>query len=82
MSDLDRFSISADLIKQAISRLETLEEKKAEILTDIKDTLAEAKSQGLDTSILRKLIKMRKMKKEDVEEEEELLEIYKRALER
>ncbi|MDR1475722.1 MAG: DUF2312 domain-containing protein [Holosporales bacterium] len=81
MSDFDRFSVSATLIKQIVSRIENLEEKKTEVLTDIKDTFAEAKSQGLDIAILRKLIKIRKMKKEDVEEEEELLEIYKRALE-
>ncbi|MDR1034581.1 MAG: DUF2312 domain-containing protein [Holosporales bacterium] len=81
MSNFDRFNVSASLIKQAVARLENLEEKKAEVLTDIKDTFAEAKAQGLDTAILRKLVKMRKMKKEDVEVEEELLEIYKRALE-
>lgn len=81
MSDFDRFTVSAGLIKQVVSQVESLEERKNEIMTDIKETFAEAKAQGLDTAVLKQLIRLRKKKKEDLEEEEELLEIYKRALE-
>jgi uncharacterized protein (UPF0335 family) len=81
MGEFDRDGVSAGLIKQVVSRIENLEEKKAEILNDIKDVFAEAKSQGLDIGVLRQLIKIRKIKKEDLEEAEELLELYKRALE-
>jgi uncharacterized protein (UPF0335 family) len=81
MDNVDRYNVSANLIKQTVSRIESLEKKKTEIMVDLKDTFAEAKAHGLDVAILRKLVKMRKLKKEDVEEEEELLEIYKRALE-
>ena len=81
MSNFDNITVSAGLIKQAVSQIETLEERKSEILNDMRDTYAEAKAQGLDVATLKQLIKIRKKKKEDVEEQEELLEIYRRALE-
>ena len=81
MSNFDSVTVSAGLIKQVVSQIETLEERKSEILNDIRDTFAEAKAQGLDVATLRQLIKLRKKKKEDIEEQEELLEIYRRALE-
>ncbi len=74
-------TVSAGLIKQVVDQIEKLEERKAEIQTDIKETFAEAKAHGLDVPTLRQLIKLRKKKKEDIEEQEELLELYRRALE-
>jgi uncharacterized protein (UPF0335 family) len=75
------FSISSALIKQTVSQIEHLEEQKAEVTAQIKEVFDNAKSEGLDVSILRQLIKQRKRKKEDIAEEEELLELYRRALE-
>jgi uncharacterized protein (UPF0335 family) len=74
-------SISSALVKQTVSQVEHLEEQKLEITTQIKEIFDNAKSNGLDVSILRQLIRQRKRKKEDIAEEEELLEIYRRALE-
>jgi uncharacterized protein (UPF0335 family) len=74
-------SVSSALIKQTVSQIEHLEEQKSEIATQIKETFDNAKSNGLDVSILKQLIKQRKRKKEDIAEEEELLELYRRALE-
>ena len=81
MTDFDNITVAAGLIKQVVSQVETLEEKKSEILSDIRETFAEAKAQGLDVATLKQLIKLRKKKKEEIEEQEELLDIYKRALE-
>ncbi len=81
MSDFDNITVAASLIKQVVSQIEALEEKKSEILSDIRETFAEAKAKGLDVATLRQLIKLRKKKKEEIEEQEELLDIYKRALE-
>ena len=74
-------TISAGLIKQTVAQIETLEEQKAQIIADMKDVFDSAKSQGLDVKILKRLISLRKKKQEDLIEEEELLEIYKKALE-
>ena len=74
-------TVAAGLVKQVVSKIETLEEQKSTLLGDIRETFAEAKAQGLDVATLRQLIKLRKKKKEEVAEQEELLEIYRRALE-
>ena len=47
---------------------------------DIKEVFAEAKGNGFDTKIIRQIIKIRRMDKDDLDEQETLLDIYKRAL--
>jgi uncharacterized protein (UPF0335 family) len=42
--------------------------------------LSEAKAQGFDTKIMRQVIRMRKMKKEELIEQQELLDVYTHAL--
>ncbi|MDR0744620.1 MAG: DUF2312 domain-containing protein [Holosporales bacterium] len=81
MNEFTEITVATGLIKQVVARIESLEEKKTEIQTEIKETFDEAKAHGLDVQILKQLIRLRKKKKEDIEEQEELLEIYKRALE-
>jgi uncharacterized protein (UPF0335 family) len=72
--------IAADRLKSFIERLERLEEEKKGLQDDIKDVYAEAKGTGFDTKIIRQIIRLRKMEKEDLQEQEELLELYKAAL--
>ncbi len=72
--------VSGAELRQFIERIENLEQEKAELGEQIRDTMSEAKAQGFDVKILRQLIRMRKMKKEDLAEQEELLELYRRAL--
>lgn len=73
-------SISASELKQYIERAENLEEEKATISEHIKEVFAEARARGFDVKVMKQLMKMRKMKKEDLVLQEELLELYKRAL--
>ena len=80
-NEMDKFTVAASLIKQTVSRVENLEEQKAQRLQDMSDVFKEAKSQGLDIAVLKQLIRLRKKRKEQVAEEEELLSIYRRALE-
>lgn len=80
MTDLN-LTVSAGLIKQTVSQVERLEEQKADISAQIREVFDNAKSQGLDVAVLKQLIKLRKKKQEDLAMEEELLEIYRRALE-
>ena len=72
--------IAADRLKSFIERIERLEEEKRALQEDIKEVYAEAKGTGFDTKIMRQLIKIRKMDKDDLDEQETLLEVYKRAL--
>ena len=61
-------------------RIERLEEEKAGIAGDIKDVYAEAKGNGFDTKVLRKIIALRKRDYAERQEEEAILELYMQAL--
>jgi uncharacterized protein (UPF0335 family) len=71
---------SAARLKSFIERIERLEEEKAGIAADIKEVFAEAKGTGFDVKIMRQIVRLRKMETADRQEQEELLELYKRAL--
>ena len=73
--------IAGDRLRSFIERIERLEEEKAAIAADIKEVYSEAKGTGFDTKIIRQIIRLRKMDKADRQEQEELLDVYKRALE-
>lgn len=73
-------SVSAAELRQFIEKIERLEEDKTEIQNHIKDVLTEAKAQGFDTKIMRQVIRMRKMKREELIEQQELLDVYIHAL--
>lgn len=72
--------LSAEHLKQFIERIERLEEEKKTIAEDIKEVFAEAKSTGFDAATMRQILKIRKKNAADIEEEEYLLDTYKRAL--
>lgn len=73
-------SVSAAELRQFIEKVERLEDEKTEIQNQVKEVLGEAKSQGFDTKVMRQVIRMRKMKKEDLIEQQELLDMYTIAL--
>ena len=67
-------------LKTIIERVERLEEEKAVIATDIKEVFAEAKGEGFDVKILRKVIRIRKQDKAKRQEEEALVDLYLSAI--
>jgi uncharacterized protein (UPF0335 family) len=72
--------IAGEQLRSFIERIERLEEEKRALADDIKDVYAEAKGSGFDTKIMRQIIRIRRMDKDDVDEQETLLDLYKRAL--
>ena len=72
--------IAADRLRSLIERIERLEEEKKALSGDIRDIYAEAKSAGFDVKIMRAVIKLRKMNAADRDEQEFLLDTYKKAL--
>jgi len=72
--------IAADRLRSLIERIERLEEERKALGSDIKDIYAEAKSAGFDVKVLRQIIRIRKQEPADVEEQETLLDVYRRAL--
>lgn len=71
---------AGDQIKTIVKRIEWLEEEKSTIADNIKEIYAEAKGNGFDTKILRKVIARRKRDRNEIEEEEAILELYESQL--
>jgi uncharacterized protein (UPF0335 family) len=72
-------AVIGDALREIVERAEQLAEEKADIAAQEKDLFAEAKGQGYDTKIIRKLLAIRKREKEYAEEQE-LLALYGSAL--
>lgn len=72
--------IAVDRLRSLIERIERLEDEKKAIASDIRDIFAEAKSAGFDVKIMRTILKLRKMDAADRDEQEFLLETYRKAL--
>jgi len=81
MADGDTGGIAATKLKSFVERIERLETEKSELAADIREVYAEAKGNGFDTKIMRQIIKLRKMEEPDRREQDELLDLYRRALE-
>jgi uncharacterized protein (UPF0335 family) len=80
VSDAKVGGIAADRLRSLIERIERLEEERKALGSDIKDIYAESKSAGFDVAVMRQLIRIRKQEPKDVEEQEGLLDVYRRAL--
>ncbi|MDX1822218.1 MAG: DUF2312 domain-containing protein [Alphaproteobacteria bacterium] len=74
------YSVAAEELRAFIERYERLEAEKKDIVDAQKEVMAEAKGRGYDTKVLRKVISLRKRDKDDIAEEEAVLEMYKAAL--
>ena len=91
MADDASFDASPDVLTSAaqgrlrtvierLERLERLEEDKAAVMADMKEVFAEAKGEGYDVKILRKVIRIRKQDKAKRQEEDAILDLYMSAL--
>ena len=67
-------------LRTIIERIERLEEDKAAVMADMKEVFAEAKGEGYDVKILRKVIRIRKQDKAKRQEEDAILDLYLSAL--
>lgn len=74
------YRVTANELRQFIERIERLESEKKDIAEQQKEVMAEAKARGYDTKVMRKVIALRKRDKDDIAEEEAILEMYKEAL--
>jgi uncharacterized protein (UPF0335 family) len=78
--DAEVGGIAADRLRSIIERIERLEEERKALAGDIKDIYSEAKSAGFDVKVIRQIISIRKKEPAEVEEQETLLDLYRRAL--
>jgi len=74
------YRVTANELRQFVERVERLDAEKKDLAEQQKEVMAEAKARGYDTKVLRKVIALRKRDKDDIAEEEAVLEMYKEAL--
>jgi len=72
--------VAAERLRSLVERIERLEEERKDLSDDIKDIFAEAKSAGFDVKVLRQILTLRKKEPAEVEEQETLLDLYKRPM--
>jgi uncharacterized protein (UPF0335 family) len=73
-------STAQSQLKTIVERIERLEEDKAAVMADLKEVFAEAKGNGFDVKILRKVIRLRKQDIAKRQEEEAILDLYLSAI--
>ncbi len=76
----DTGGIAADRLRSFVERIERLEEEKAALTADIREVYSEAKGAGFDGRVLRQVVRLKKMNGDDRRRQEELLDLYRRAL--
>jgi uncharacterized protein (UPF0335 family) len=72
--------VNAGHLRAFIERIERLEEERKALGDDIKDVYGEAKANGFDTKIMRKIVAIRKQDRDQRMEEETILDLYLAAL--
>jgi uncharacterized protein (UPF0335 family) len=80
MNTTTQGNVAAEQLKSYVERIEKLSEEKAEIASFIKDVFAEAKANGYDVKAIKEVLKLRKLEASEREEQEYMLDIYKKAL--
>ena len=77
---VDIGGIAGDTLRSYIERIERLEAEKTALTADIREIFPEAKGNGFDAKIMRQIVRLRRMDREDRLEQEELLAIYQHAM--
>ena len=81
MTDLIDINATAQgKLKSLVERIERLEEDKAAVANDLKEVYSEAKGEGFDTKIIRKIIKIRTQDRARLQEEVALIDLYLSAI--
>ena len=69
-----------ETLRRLVDQIERLDEERRAIVEDIKDKMAEAKSEGFDVKVLRRVLAMRKKEPAERDEEQALIDVYCQAL--
>jgi uncharacterized protein (UPF0335 family) len=78
MSNTD--GIAGNRILSIIERIEQLEEEIKALNEGKKEVFAEAKGEGYDLKVLREILKIRKLDRDERDEQESLIDLYMRAI--
>lgn len=76
----DSYKVTAAELRQFVERIERLDQEKADIAEQIREVYAESKGRGFDQKALRAIVSLRKKDKDEIAEQEAVLEMYREAL--
>ncbi|PZX19780.1 uncharacterized protein (UPF0335 family) [Palleronia aestuarii] len=76
----ENYRVTAEELRQFVERIERLESEKKDISDQIREVYAESKGRGYDQRALRAIVSLRKKDKDDVAEQEAVIDLYKEAL--
>lgn len=71
--------VAKEQLVQYITKIEKLEQEKTEISDTIKEVFAEAKATGFDIQAMKQVLKLRKIDRDKLAEQEEILELYRQV---
>ncbi len=77
---MTKSGFAAGQLKSFVERVERLEEEKAALTADIREVYSEAQSLGFDSKIMRQVVRMRRIDKSELQEQEAVLDLYLSAL--
>ena len=63
-----------------VRRVEALKDDAAQVAADLKEVMSEAKAQGYDPKYINKMVELRKLDKDELDEQDELTKMYRDAL--
>jgi uncharacterized protein (UPF0335 family) len=72
--------VESEKLKQIIGKIENIEAERQEISDQLKDTYNEAKTLGFDVKIIKHVLKLKQKDKNQLAEEETLIDLYRGAL--
>lgn len=73
-------AVAADQLRSFVERIERIEEEIKGLNEDKSDIYKEAKANGFDVKVLRKVVALRRKDYAERQEEDAILEIYMQAL--
>lgn len=76
----DSYKVTAGELRQFVERIERLEMEKKDIADQIREVYSESKARGYDQKALRAIVSLRKKDKDEIAEQEAVLEMYKEIL--
>jgi len=80
MSEMGHNSVADDQIKSIVARVQHLEDEAAAVKEDLKQVYSEAKGNGFDVKIIKKLVRLLKQDRAKLQEEKAILELYAAAM--
>lgn len=72
--------IAKDQLEQYIDKIETLEREKSELAEEIKNVFDEASGSGFDVKAMRAILKLKKLDRDKLAEQDAMLDLYRQAL--